>query len=199
MMRILSPTLLVSAALVLPAFLRADSPDTAAKAINEFGVDLLGQKELGKGNLLVSPFSIQSALGMTYAGADGKTKAEMAKVLHYPEDDSKLHDSLAALRKALEAAQADSAQAAKQGRGPGGKSDPMVLEVANRLFGEQDYQFRKPFLDLLDKTYQAPFQKCDFVNKPDKERKGINDWVADKTRDRIKDVRAVSQITSRST
>jgi serine protease inhibitor len=35
---------------------------------------------------LLSPYSIQAALAMTYAYADGDTRAEMAKVLHPPPD-----------------------------------------------------------------------------------------------------------------
>ena len=40
---------------------------------------------------------------MTYAGADGATLAEMARVLHYPEDEAALHRSFADLRARLEA------------------------------------------------------------------------------------------------
>ena len=36
-----------------------------------------------KGNVFLSPYSISTALAMTYAGAKGKTAAEMAEVLHF--------------------------------------------------------------------------------------------------------------------
>ena len=38
-------------------------------------------------NTALSPYSIQLALVMTYAGAEGDTRQQMAKVLHYPPGD----------------------------------------------------------------------------------------------------------------
>jgi serpin B len=168
--------------------LPAATPDAAAKAVNEFALDLLARKELGAGNTLVSPFSIQAALAMTYAGADGATRAEMAKVLRIPEDEPGYHASFAALIAALQSAQRESAKAVESLRASGGKTDPLVLHVANRLFGQRDYAFRQSFLDLLATTYQAPLQKCDFITRAEAERQGINAWVAEATRDRIRDL-----------
>ncbi len=37
---------------------------------------------------LLSPYSIQAALAMTYVCAASDTRAEMAKVLHYPADEA---------------------------------------------------------------------------------------------------------------
>lgn len=40
-------------------------------------------------NLIVSPLSVQIALAFVYAGADGKTKNELAKLLHIdPSNDA---------------------------------------------------------------------------------------------------------------
>ena len=64
----------------------ATSFDLAAKATNELGVDLYRQLATGDENLCISPYSIDSALAMTFAGADGETRTEMARVLHFPND-----------------------------------------------------------------------------------------------------------------
>ena len=61
--------------------LRAADSDLAATATNQLGIDLHRQLATGDENLCVSPYSIQSALAMTFAGADGETRAEMARVL----------------------------------------------------------------------------------------------------------------------
>src|SRR5436190_12374480 len=74
----------------------AEPSSAAVTAVNTFGIDLLHKIAKSDGNALISPYSIQSALAMAYAGADGTTRAEMAKVLHYPKDESELHQSLAA-------------------------------------------------------------------------------------------------------
>ena len=41
---------------------------------------------------------------MTYAGADGETKKEMARVLSFPADEKALAASFAQIRTALESA-----------------------------------------------------------------------------------------------
>ena len=75
----------------------------ATAATNQLGLELYRQLAAAKPgeNLLLSPYSIQSALAMTYAGADGDTRTEMARVLHFPDDDAQLADAFGALRNAL--------------------------------------------------------------------------------------------------
>src|SRR5437762_4663301 len=76
--------------------------DVAAKATNELAVDLHKQLATGDENLCVSPYSIESALAMTFAGADGETRTEMARVLHLT-DDRAVPGSFALLQNSLEA------------------------------------------------------------------------------------------------
>src|SRR5450432_2652106 len=42
-------------------------------------------------NQFFSPYSISSALAMTYAGANGQTATEMAKALHFSLPQAQLH------------------------------------------------------------------------------------------------------------
>ena len=53
----------------------ATSFELAAKATNELGVDLHRRLATGDENLCISPYSIDSALAMTFAGADGETRS----------------------------------------------------------------------------------------------------------------------------
>src|SRR3954452_25620642 len=46
--------------------------ERAAKATNQLGVDLHRQLATGDENLCISPYSIDSALAMTFAGADSE-------------------------------------------------------------------------------------------------------------------------------
>ncbi|MFN2220226.1 MAG: serpin family protein, partial [Anaerolineae bacterium] len=50
---------------------------------NAFALDLYARIREDAGNLFVSPYSISSALALTYAGARGETAAQMAQALRF--------------------------------------------------------------------------------------------------------------------
>jgi serine protease inhibitor len=162
--------------------------DLAANATNKFGVDLHRQLATGNENLCVSPFSIESALGMTFAGADGDTRTQMARVLHFPSDASTVAASFASLQHSLEEMSAKTAELAKKPRQFGGPSEPITLNIANRLFAQKDYDFRQDFLSLVKQNYGAAFEPMDFVADPKAATQHINKWVADQTRDKIRNL-----------
>jgi serpin B len=162
--------------------------DPAAQAVNALGLDLLANGSSGKVNTLLSPYSIQSALAMTFAGAAGATREEMARVLHYTGDEVELHRSFAALQKALEEVHKKTAERAENAKKYGGPTEPVTLTIANRLFGQHGYEFRQPFLALTRDTYHAPFQPMDFIRNASAARLEINAWVEDQTRQRIRDL-----------
>ena len=182
----------LASSLVSPA---ADTPSAAAQAVNALGLELLAKGTETNANALLSPYSIQSALAMTYAGAAGDTHAQMAKALHFPADETALHQSFADLQKALEEVAKTTAERAKNAEQSGGPSEPIVLTVANRLFGQKGYEFRQPFLDLVKDTYGAPFQTMDFIRNADQERLTINGWVEDQTHQRIRDLIPAKALT----
>ena len=161
--------------------------DLAAKATNGLAVDLHRQLATGNDNLCVSPYSIESALAMTFAGADGETRAQMARVLHFPSDSSNAA-SFASLQHSLEEMSAKTAELAKKSKEFGGPSEPITLNIANRLFAQKDYDFRQDFLSLVKQNYGAEFQPLDFVADPAAAAQHINKWVADQTRDKIRDL-----------
>jgi serpin B len=164
------------------------SPAAAAQTVNALGLELLARGTAANANALLSPYSIQTALAMTFAGAAGDTRVEMAKVLHYAGDEAELHQSFAALQKALDEVAASTAERAELAKKHGGPSEPVTLTVANRLFGQEGYEFRAPFLALVEDTYGAPFQAMDFVRRSSDATKEINAWVEEKTRRRIRDL-----------
>jgi serpin B len=166
----------------------AESPSVAATAINAFGIDLLRQAGKPEANFLISPYSIQSALAMVYAGADGKTRDEMAKALHFPANDSELNDSFAALRKSLQELTERSSEVAKNWKRDGVIYDPETIAMANRLFGRGGFDFRPAFLAVLKDSYEAPFEAMDFAHDAASATKRINGWVEEQTRNRIRDL-----------
>jgi len=161
--------------------------DLAAKATNELAVDLHRQLATGNDNLCVSPYSIESALAMTFAGTDGETRAQMARVLHFPSDSSNAA-SFASLQHSLEEMSAKTAELAQKSKEFGGPSEPITLNIANRLFAQKDYDFRQDFLSLVKQNYGAEFERLDFVADPAAATQHVNKWVADQTRDKIRDL-----------
>jgi hypothetical protein len=75
-------------ALTLPGTLPADaqiSPDTRAvvAANTSFALNLYSRLKTADGNLFFSPYSISTALAMTYGGARGQTARQMADTLGF--------------------------------------------------------------------------------------------------------------------
>jgi serpin B len=165
----------------------ATSFDLAAKATNDLGVDLYHQLATGDENLCISPYSIDSALAMTFAGADGETRSEMARVLHFPNDGD-VSASFSALQHSLEQMSAKTAELVKKSREFGGPSEPITLNIANRLFAQKGYHFRETFLSLVKRDFSGAFEPLDFVTDPAAATQRINKWVAGHTRDRIRDL-----------
>jgi len=161
--------------------------DVAAKATNELAVDLHRQFATGDQNLCISPYSIESALAMTFAGADGETRTEMARVLHLT-NDAGVPPSFSALQHSLEEMSAKTAEPVKQAKKFGGPSEPITLNIANRLFAQQGYKFREAFLSLVKQSFGGAFEPIDFIANPAAATQRINKWVTDQTRERIRDL-----------
>lgn len=171
-------------------------PKPNGHGINTFGLELHQRLAKEGGNIVASPWSIQSALAMTYAGAAGQTQKEMAATLHFGEDEKALHAKFAAIAEDLSNLVKNSTKMVEQSKQHGGSRTPLEITTANRLFGQGDVSFEKPFLDLLNKTYAAPLETMDFKAAPDPSRIKINDWIAEQTKDRIKDLIPQGAISS---
>ncbi|MEP6672093.1 MAG: serpin family protein [Chthoniobacter sp.] len=179
--------LFLSLAAALARTHAADSK-AAATAVNALGVDLYRTQAHGEDNLLLSPYSIQNALAMTFAGADGDTQAEMQRVLHFPADETALHGSFAALAGELADAAKKTVESVKNSKKNGGPNTPIEFNLANRLFAEKHYEFRAPFLDLVKTQYHAPLEKVDYRSAPEAARAKINRWVEEQTKNKIRDL-----------
>jgi serpin B len=178
----------VFGALIASMAYGATGYDLAATATNKLAVDLHRQLATGNDNLCVSPYSIESALAMTFAGADGETRTEMARILHFPSDASGVSASFASLQHSLEEMSVKTAELVKESKRFGGPSEPITLSIANRLFAQKGYDFREPFLALVKQNFGAAFELLDFVHDSSRATQHINKWVADQTRDRIRDL-----------
>jgi serpin B len=137
------------------------------------------------GNLFYSPFSISIALAMTWAGARTDTEIQMANTLHYTLGQDRLHPVFNYLDLEL------------MSRGETAEEDtiPFRLNIANSLWGQKDYNFLEDFLDVLAVNYGACMRVLDFIADTEGSRKTINDWVEEKTEDKIQDLLPQGSIT----
>ncbi|HUT36559.1 MAG TPA: serpin family protein [Planctomycetota bacterium] len=149
-----------------------DLKDLAA-GNNRFAVEACAKlMEKEEGNLFLSPFSIRTALAMTYAGAREETARQMKKALHFTLDDARLHAA---------------AQRAQQLMHTGAGATHTLL-IANSLWGQKGYTFLKPFLDVTATCYGGGLNQVDFTREREAARQEINRWVEERTRDKIKDL-----------
>src|SRR5437763_5313977 len=162
--------------------------ELAARATNDRAVELHRQLATADENLCVSPYSIENALAMTYSGADGVTRTEMARVLRFPTNDTGVPASFSALQHSLEQMSAKTAEIVKQSKKFGGPSEPITLNIANRLFAQKGYAFRAAYLSLVKQNFGGAFEPIDFVAEPAAATQHINRWAADQTRDHIRDL-----------
>ena len=119
------------------------------------------------------------ALAMTHAGARGDTAKEMEVALHVTRPVADLQAAvgtmLASWNETREPAGAD----------PG---EPTEIAVANRLFGEATVPYEPAFLELSRSVFAAPLEPVDFKGASEAARVRINDWVEDRTHDRIQEL-----------
>ena len=147
---------------------------------NDFAFNLYQKLREGEsGNLFYSPYSISLALAMTYAGARSETERQISNALHFILSQDKLHPAFNAL----------DLQLASRGEGSSGQAGKgFRLNIANAIWGQQGYAFLQNFLDKLAENYGAGMRIANFIEAPENSRVAINDWVAHKTEDKIKDL-----------
>jgi serpin B len=155
-----------------PAQLKADGP-TLVKGNTAFACDLYARLRNKDGNFFSSPYSISTALAMTYSGARGQTAAQMAKVMHFTLPEERFHPAAGALVRDLTGAD---------------KKRGYQLSVANSLWGQKNYGFLDEFLKLNRSCYGAGLQEVDFIGAREEARQAINAWVEKQTQDKIKEL-----------
>ncbi|MDD1658176.1 MAG: serpin family protein [Methanomicrobiales archaeon] len=125
----------------------------------------------GQSNLFFSPFSISSALAITYEGARGTTADEIQAVFFFPKDDATRRQGFQGLYQGI-----------NQG------NSRYVLKTANALWAEKTYAFLPDYMRTALEYYSANATNMDFRNQPEPSRLTINRWVEVQTNNRIRDL-----------
>ena len=153
----------------------ADHVAGVVGANNRFAFDLYrayanGSDHRGK-NLFLSPYSISVALALTYEGARGTTAGEMEAVLHVPTDAAARRAGHARVHNELN---------------KGGRAT--ILRTANALWAQKDHPFLPEYMGMIERYYAGTSTNLDFSADPEGSRSVINEWVEERTEDRIKDL-----------
>ena len=186
--------------LVKSSLSRADSNIAAAdldafvKGQYDLNFDLIRKSadQIGDDNAMISTFSIQTALAMTWAGADGNTASEIASALNL---DANAH---AALNKLDALIQSKNKDAYKKEVAPGYFDEKGAVEIKTNndlYFSVDKYTWSDAWLDVLAVNYGAGLTELSFAADPEAARKYINDIVSADTHDRIKDLLPENSIT----
>ncbi len=162
----------------------AASPEdarTMAAAANAFAIDLYSRIK-GDSNTFFSPYSVATALTMTWLGARESTAEGMADALHLPVAGATMHARLA--RDAV----ASASGALEQSLAASPDEAGYELRTANSLWGQEGYGFLEEFTARLDTYFGAGMRRVDFAGDPLGSRLAINEWAEEETNGRIEDL-----------
>lgn len=155
-------------AALLASPLLAQVPDKAGRAAvvegyNRTGLRLFQALDQGSGNIVLSPYSVGSAMAMALAGARGETATQMAKVLSLEFPPAEIDRANAALLASLNSASAAAFR----------------LEAANAvMLTRHGDVISDAYLAVLRKDYAAEvFRGADIA--------AVNGWVRQRTGGKI--------------
>ena len=141
-------------------------------ANNEFAIEFYNNITAeDDGNVFFSPWSLESALSMTYEGAKGQTATELQAVLRVPVDPEIRKPAFAAIMNNLNPQDAG-----------------YMLSTANALWAEPTFTFLEDYFDTVQNYYLGGVTNLDFMGDIEGSRQTINTWVEDNTNDKIKDL-----------
>ncbi|KAG0443150.1 hypothetical protein HPB47_015237 [Ixodes persulcatus] len=144
-----------------------------ARAQNHFALKLLKElsSEAPESNIFFSPTSISVALAMVYAGARGKTEAELSSALgHTAAGLSSRESILEHYEKILAKQQTD---------------DNVSLMIANAVFVQKNLKVLESYQKELVCTFAAMFRSVDVAAETSAMESEVNEWVKNKTRGKI--------------
>jgi len=141
-------------------------------AVNAFSFDIFKNflnDTQNEGNIFTSPYSIFTALAMTYEGAKNTTADEMKKVLNIEQNNESFHEYMQSLYQYLNT------------------NEDYNISTANALWIKENYPLLNEYKDLILTYYGGNSTDMDFSN-PEHAAKIINEWIENKTHNLIKNL-----------
>jgi|TARA_B100002003_G_scaffold52782_1_gene48014 serpin B len=157
---------------------QADDTDSTQQGIqevvnanNQFAFELYSEINKAKdSNIFYSPYSISSAIAMTYEGAKGQTADEMKSVFHFPESNI-LRPNFAAIYNDINK-----------------RTKAYELRTGNALWVQNDFPFLEDYTSRVEQYYGGKAANVDFVTETEKSRQTINSFIEEQTNNKIKDL-----------
>ena len=151
-----------------------------AAANNKFAIDLMAKLSEQHGNLIASPFSINTCLLMTYTGARGNTAIQIAKALNLSDFGTNIHKSLLSL--------------VPEDKGTNFYDSQFIM--ANSVWAQRGYTYLDSFKKVLYEEYHSELHTIDLSGWPNEynpavaavAREQINEWVTNKTKGIINNI-----------
>ncbi|XP_018329662.1 antichymotrypsin-2 isoform X3 [Agrilus planipennis] len=119
-------------------------------------------------NVFFSPISVHTILSLIYQGAKNDTQKALAEVLNVPEAKATA-DGYKAVMSELN------------------NVDNVTLHIANKIWVKENLKLKNSFQTLAVDNFFAEAEPADF-NKPEASAELINQWVEQKTNNKIKEL-----------
>ena len=147
-------------------------------AVNAFNFDFfrkLNSDPDNEGNIFYSPYSVFTALAMTYEGSGGLTAEEMESVLHIEQNNDSFHLYMKSLYEYLN------------------ENSEYNISTANALWVNNNYDLLEDYVNIIETYYGGKASDIDYSD-PQVAADIINDWVESQTNNLIKDLVPASAI-----
>ncbi|GLV39191.1 Serpin 42Da [Carabus blaptoides fortunei] len=143
----------------------ADNVELVVNGNNKFGANFFNIAARNDGNLVISPFSAHIVLSMAYQGAGGKTAEELGNLLGVTDAESVANGYEDIISKL-------------------NQIKSVTLDVANKVYVMKNAALQTAFQNTLSTKYSSAADEVDFGDNVNS-AKLINDWVEQKTHDKI--------------
>ncbi|OWA52451.1 Heterochromatin-associated protein MENT [Hypsibius exemplaris] len=156
---------------------------SSAQSNRNFSINLfnaVSETTNSDANIALSPFSADAALSMTYAGAAGTTRSELASVLGLERNSNAISER-GQIFKSINS-----------------NGQNYALNSANGIFIEQTYEIVSQFRAIVTDAFEANVSSVDFIGHPDQATADINAYVVANTKGKIQELFAPGSLTSDS-
>ncbi|XP_055379443.1 uncharacterized protein LOC129610765 [Condylostylus longicornis] len=135
----------------------------------KFYSELITQPKYNGKSLVYSPLSIEIAGALLYVGADGKTASEILNGFNFKLKDPKqlgqyFHEAVKKLNL-----------------------EDKILNIANKIYIQNDYTISHNYKDTAVRSFHSDIENINF-GRSNEAANTINNWVCDKTNEKIKNL-----------